>query len=334
MKVNYYCEICGRMSKNKEEILDCEARGVIDTEELIKEYQYIIHQDVDSKLTFAIKNIDPSYHQFEVDLWACRDNGAGDTLDNEICGNCSSYKSMINPEKYSGSYFGEWNATTDLESSHFKRMVQYLIDNNIPVRYWDGVEIKTLDTDNFDTSIEIEEEITEVTEEVKEENEEVNEWSVYKVGEPSKDSIVFKRKAVYFTDWAYTDKKRHDEVCDILATFDLYGNIEFKYDVKITTTPPFDKLSFSILLFDYGGVMGIGADNMVWSHCKELVLHALKNPKKDYILTSSFHSFQDYMKEAVEDVKYRNNGEVPQNIYFSVKDFLKKNNYYNKKLLE
>lgn len=132
MKPMYKCEICGSIYETEEACKKCEDRGVPDISSIPL---YVITQQ--DNLTFADAKIElysnPG-HLYSVLLWACRGNGAGDSLGSELCGAGGLY------DKNKG-HLSNYHKVTNLETPEFKRMVQYLVDNDLPVRYWDGKEI-------------------------------------------------------------------------------------------------------------------------------------------------------------------------------------------------
>jgi len=318
----------------------------LDIIEIPDNAQYVmVQREGCEDITFSVSKIERDRNYINVSKWACRDNYNGDSLGSQYCGGGG--------DSYRDTVFDEYDKVTDLKAPHFLRMVQYLHEFKLPIRYWDGekivdIDVKLakwkylLDKEKSYPMPEVKEEVKEevvakkpevkeeIKEEVKVEKDENDGWTkprVYKVDAKNRDEkIIYKRRLVYFTDYSYAEFKQDEEVRDILRDFSLHGDIAFDQDVLVTHNPP-SGLTFGICCFDYGGVMGKGADDSVWSHCKWIVDDAIKNPKRDYILTSTFSSFVGYMKEAIDEVKYLNDGIVPANIYFSIKDFLLKNNY-------
>ena len=76
-------------------------------------------------ITFAVAQNRLELHSNLGYLWACRDTGAGDTLNEEMC----SGGTLTLNEHY--KYL-------DVETPHFKRMVKYLTEARIPITVWDG----------------------------------------------------------------------------------------------------------------------------------------------------------------------------------------------------
>ena len=336
----YTCEICGdeHDSKHngddyaKKSCLACEGKGIPDPSKIDMFVMYQDSWERYSEITFCVAQLEVNRgHYLSSSQWATRDTQAGDNFGDQFCaGSNDSYiLAKDNKEFYSDSAVNDFGP-------HFKRMAKYLVDIGKEAKYWDGenVVIYTgdLDVNDVNDATVVDDEEVDV-EDVDNRDKTVQEWveegtdneeSIFvgehwcKVGEPPEGAIVFKRKAIYFTDWVYKKDKQKDEVKQILRKF-KHHNIHFQEDVRITQAPPFG-YTFGFLFFDYGGVMSSGSDGTVWSHCQQVVNDAKKNPRRDYIITSTFSSFVDYMKEAIEE--FGDHGL--NNIYFGVDDFLKK----------
>lgn len=127
--VRYQCEICNVKYKEKSSALACEDKG------LGEEYPIGClwgNHDPDAfytDITFAVaSNIVKVWHLGHFNAgssWACRDNGSGDTLGDSKCGT-----TFLDLNSYS--------AKLDPEHPTFKRMVDWLESQNIPVTVWDG----------------------------------------------------------------------------------------------------------------------------------------------------------------------------------------------------
>ena len=123
--VEWQCEICGGRYSEKKWAEKCEASG--------KAIEYPIgciygnHEKgaFYENITFAVATNHTWRHMNEGASWACRDTGAGDSLGKSMCsGNSLSLR--------------EHDAKIDRNAPHFKRMVKWLQENNIPVTVWDG----------------------------------------------------------------------------------------------------------------------------------------------------------------------------------------------------
>lgn len=126
MIILYKCEICGYMSRNKKEVEKCELRGYG------KEYPigciYGNHSENSfyKDITFAVaKNRTKKSHFNFGYSWACRDNGAGDSIGKNMCGG-------------GGLYLSKSNGKLNFNHPTFKRMVMFLKYKNIPITIWDG----------------------------------------------------------------------------------------------------------------------------------------------------------------------------------------------------
>ncbi len=131
--IQYQCEGCGRRFMDEQDALDCEARGEApnypigcvfgnhEKDAFYKDITFAVAQKRQSKKgTF-------DYHHNDLSLWACRDNGAGDSLGESMCGGAHSTLS-------------EYDGRIDFDAPHFKRMIKWLKEQNIPITVWDGKE--------------------------------------------------------------------------------------------------------------------------------------------------------------------------------------------------
>lgn len=122
----YQCEVCSNRFSTEQEALDCEAR-------LIPNYTIglIFGQSQDASdhhshnLTFCVAEYRTIRHLNESGLWACRDNGSGDSLGSELCGS-------------GGLSLGEHDAVKDFTHPTFLRMLTYLKSVDITPLIWDG----------------------------------------------------------------------------------------------------------------------------------------------------------------------------------------------------
>jgi hypothetical protein len=125
----YECEICHQTYKNKGDAEACESRGVPTPLPVGLIFGNPQDRDHHSKdLTFCIASNEVDGHWYHPPLWACRDNGAGDSLGKELCGGQSSVN------LYEGNAVCESHPT-------FKRMVEFLRSWGIKAYKWDGKKI-------------------------------------------------------------------------------------------------------------------------------------------------------------------------------------------------
>lgn len=135
MKIWYQCEICGIKYSAKKEAKACEGRAVPKPFPVGLVYGHpsskASHHYTD--LVFAIAKVHKSTgHLLVTSLWACRDNGCGDSFDSELCGP-------------GPSHWDDYNITSemtkrDLEHPCTIRMVAALRDRKIiPTRLVKGV---------------------------------------------------------------------------------------------------------------------------------------------------------------------------------------------------
>ncbi len=122
----YECEICGRQFAKRERAAECEGLSR-------KEYPVgLIFGDHTpdafyKDITFAVAKIRFFGHCNDSPRWACRDNGAGDSVGEEMCG---------------GNFLelSEYDAKFSEDHPTFKRMVKFLKSQNIPITIWNGKE--------------------------------------------------------------------------------------------------------------------------------------------------------------------------------------------------
>lgn len=139
--IQYQCELCNTKYEDEKEALACEAQGRAMPS--VRE-THIMYQlgDFYHNITFCV-DIWEAYnvHACQPYLWACRDNGCGDSLGDEHCGSPNDI-CWHNEE-----YMNEYKKVTDRTSPHFRRMVKYFVDKSIDVRYWDGKKVITMSED-------------------------------------------------------------------------------------------------------------------------------------------------------------------------------------------
>lgn len=122
----YRCEICGSTYNDKVDAFECESRG-----EAVMYPIGLIHgnhskDSMYSDITFAIAELSACGHANDSSKWACRDNGAGDSLGKQMCGNGNSV------------HLNKYDAKLNPDHPTFKRMVNWLKENKIPITVWDG----------------------------------------------------------------------------------------------------------------------------------------------------------------------------------------------------
>lgn len=129
--VRYQCEICFQVYDEEDTALACENRGLPEAYPI--GCLYGTTNDPESfyaGITFAVANnimgTRNSGHMNMGGSWACRDiPGVKDTLGSERCG--------------SGSLsLSDWDAHLDPKHPTFKRMVDWLKSQDIPITVWDG----------------------------------------------------------------------------------------------------------------------------------------------------------------------------------------------------
>lgn len=126
--VQYQCEICGAKYNLERNALHCEAQvipnytiGLIfgDASDATNHHSH--------NLTFCVAEYSTDKHQNDSALWACRDNGAGDSLGTELCGGM-------------GLHLVKHDAVKDFWQPTFQRMVAYLSTIDVTPLVWDGTK--------------------------------------------------------------------------------------------------------------------------------------------------------------------------------------------------
>lgn len=126
----YQCEICGYKYDREEAAYRCEDRGPG------REYPigciYGDHRagSIYKDITFAVAENSVEVgtftgHMNQGSSWACRDNGAGDSLGVSKCGGYSLH-------------LGKSAHNVDPSTPHFIRMMHWLRKNQIEITVWDG----------------------------------------------------------------------------------------------------------------------------------------------------------------------------------------------------
>lgn len=126
--VQYQCEICNRKYNSRRSAVDCEAKGPSLEYPIGMIYSYGQSKE-DVKLIFAVAINRIDGHVNHGASWACRDTNAGDNFGNGLCsGNSLS--------------LGEHDKVTakNCKQPCFKRLVNWLKSENIPVTIWNGKE--------------------------------------------------------------------------------------------------------------------------------------------------------------------------------------------------
>lgn len=130
--IRYQCEICERYYASEVGAFECEQQGRQDLLPvgLIFGRPQSKKDHLDRNLTFCVADSWNDKHLRACAMWACRDNGAGDTLGRDLCG----------PGPY-GQLPGKYQVP-DRSHPTFVRMVAWLKKNKPEVRItvWDGTK--------------------------------------------------------------------------------------------------------------------------------------------------------------------------------------------------
>jgi hypothetical protein len=118
------CSICGLHYETAQLAATCEARGVHPGFPIGLMLRLPEHPD----LACAIAGNEIEGHWNRPAVWICRDNGYGDSLGKDSCrGNAEPPIEALRPEH-----------AADPTRPPFPRLVAWLREQGIPVRWWDG----------------------------------------------------------------------------------------------------------------------------------------------------------------------------------------------------
>jgi hypothetical protein len=131
--IEFKCEICNKRYKNKIDAQECEAKGVPKLPPVGLIYGDHRKSAFYTNMTFAIEEVKIKDHYFIISNWACRDNGCGDSLGEDTCGN--------------SSYLHNWDdfESSDMKYDHptYKRLYDWMIKNYKTPVIWNGEKILT-----------------------------------------------------------------------------------------------------------------------------------------------------------------------------------------------
>lgn len=114
----YECEICERVYDKEKDAIECESQGV--QELLPVGLIYGNAKGFYKDITLCIAKSERNGHYLDNSLWACRDNGAGDNLGEELCGDSFGYSTQ-----------NEVRESPNRAHPTFRRMIKYLKKNKI-----------------------------------------------------------------------------------------------------------------------------------------------------------------------------------------------------------
>ncbi len=122
------------------------------------------------------------------------------------------------------------------------------------------------------------------------------------------------KKLVYFADemLSMSSETIEDEFNTYIKSHLEAKGLEFT-NVKCVTKPPFGRMSYDILIFDWGG-MSLGND-MISSFCRQILREAQEKPNTYYVMSSTM------TKYAMEDALTEFNGEKLHNIFLDIDKF-------------
>jgi len=121
----YQCEICNVRHDTEASALQCEERGPGQEYPIGCIYGNHEKGDMYEDITFAVALNHVEGHANWGSSWACRDNGAGDSLGLRRCGGSSMR-------------LNKHNNKLDPTLPHFIRMIRYLRSEMIEIMIWDG----------------------------------------------------------------------------------------------------------------------------------------------------------------------------------------------------
>ncbi len=126
--------------------------------------------------------------------------------------------------------------------------------------------------------------------------------------------IIRNKKAVYFADPILNSfSESIQDECDQFVIQPLMNAGICFEDIRCTDTPPFGKMSYDILFFDWGG-MSVG-NSLLEHFCRYIVKEADDYPSKCYVVVSMFSEYA--MRDALDEF-----GEK-ENIFLTMDDFIK-----------
>ena len=122
------------------------------------------------------------------------------------------------------------------------------------------------------------------------------------------------KKVVYFADPMLTSRcdSIEQECEDVIVKELAFEDLAF-HKIHCTDEPPFGKMVYDVLFFDYGGM--IGCDGLMHSFCREIIKEAQDYPNRYYVVVSTFSQYA--MKDALKEFS----GCLKSNIYLSIQDF-------------
>lgn len=128
--IKWKCELCGHIYDRKMYAVKCEEKGLPETYPIGCLYGDHEPDAFYTDITFAVASnvFDEGGslgHHNVGGSWACRDNGSGDTLGKHKCG---------------GTFLRLSDHLANLDPEHptFKRMVDWLKSQDIPITVWNG----------------------------------------------------------------------------------------------------------------------------------------------------------------------------------------------------
>lgn len=126
--------------------------------------------------------------------------------------------------------------------------------------------------------------------------------------------VIRNKKVVYFADPILScGCETIEDECDEAIIFPLKNaGIEFE-KIHCVDSPPFGKMLYDILFFDFGG-MSMG-NSLMESYCRHIINEAEDFPNRAYVMVSSFTEYA--MNEAMDYFGRRDN------IFLKLSDFLK-----------
>lgn len=128
------------------------------------------------------------------------------------------------------------------------------------------------------------------------------------------------KKVVYFADPILSSASNSiEEEFDDFVRAELEGSGLNFTNVQCVDVPPFGKMNYDILFFDYGG-MSFG-NNLIHSFCKQIIKEAEDYPNRMFVMVSCFTKYA--MEDAMDELGERHN------IFLSIDEFVEyfKTNY-------
>ncbi|MCK5018076.1 MAG: hypothetical protein KAS32_13550 [Candidatus Peribacteraceae bacterium] len=125
-KIAYWrCDVCYQRYDTEKEAIECESRTPIKYPHGLIFGNHV--SGLYCNITFSIKENNIHNHLNHPDMWACRDNGNGDSLHSYSC--VAQNETRLNHH----------DSDLCISAPHFMRMIKYLLSIGIVPLFWNGI---------------------------------------------------------------------------------------------------------------------------------------------------------------------------------------------------